>query len=156
MTRLAAKVLVVSDSVATGERNDATGPAVETVLEEAGFTVVDRGVLPDEEILVSRALISLAEGFVGLIVTAGGTGLGPRDVTPEATAAVIDREAPGLAEAMRAVDHSGVLSRGRSGCIGQALVMNLPGSPPQATEHMRAVLDLLPHALGLLAGERLH
>lgn len=152
----AAKVLTVSESTARGEREDRSGPAVAGFLEEHHFTVVGRQVVPDGLVPVSGALREMAEGFAGLVVTTGGTGFGPADLTPEGTAQVLEREAPGLAEAMRAVGTLGPLSRGRAGTVGGALVLNVPGSPKGAVECLGAVIGLLPHALELLSGGRPH
>jgi len=105
---------------------------------------------------VGEALVSLADGFAGLVLTTGGTGFGPRDLTPEATRSVLEREAPGLAEAMRLVNPLGRLSRGIAGTIGTTLVLNLPGSSSGSIECLEAVLDVLPHALELLRGDRPH
>ncbi|MHB1774963.1 MAG: MogA/MoaB family molybdenum cofactor biosynthesis protein [Acidimicrobiales bacterium] len=151
-----AKVLTVSDRAAAGERPDASGLAVAGLLTEHGFEVVERRVVADGLGPVGEALRTLTAGFVGLVVTTGGTGFGPRDLTPEATAAVLEREAPGLGEAMRAAGPLGPLSRGRAGTVGAALVLNLPGSPKGATECLTAVVGLLPHALELLAGHHPH
>jgi molybdopterin adenylyltransferase len=101
---------------------------------------------------VETALRSLAEGFAGLVVTTGGTGFGPRDLTPEGTERVLERRAPGMAEAMRAASPLGRLSRGSAGTVGSCLVLNTPGSPGGAVECLEAVLDVLPHTLGLLSG----
>src|SRR5205085_8336997 len=111
MAELLAKVLTVSDGVVGGTREDKSGDALVDALEGAGFTVVDRQVVSDGVEAVSAALRALCDGFVGLVVTTGGTGFGPRDLTPEGTKAVLDREAPGLAEAMRLVSPLGRLSR---------------------------------------------
>jgi molybdopterin adenylyltransferase len=153
---LAAKVLTVSNGVATGHREDTSGPALVARLEKAGFTVVERRVVADGEGPVAAAIGEMARGFQGLIVTTGGTGFSPSDVTPEATRAVVDREAPGLAEAMRRASPLGRLTRGLAGTVGAALVLNTPGSPTGAVEDLEAVLDVLPHALELLAGGRPH
>jgi molybdopterin adenylyltransferase len=153
---LAAKVVTVSDSVAAGTANDRSGPAVAELLVAAGFTVVDRLTVPDGEGPVADALRRAAEGFAGLVLTTGGTGFAPSDRTPEATAAVVDRPAPGLAEAMRAASARGRLGRGTAGTLGACLICNLPGSPVGATESLAAVLDALPHALELLAGGNPH
>jgi molybdenum cofactor synthesis domain-containing protein len=153
---LAAKILTVSDGVAEGVRSDRSGDALVERLGGAGFVVVNRQVTPDGEAEVGEALVGMAQGFAGLIVTTGGTGFGPRDLTPEGTRRVLDREAPGLAEAMRLVNPLGRLSRSTAGTIGQALVLNLPGSTSGALECLDAVLDVVPHALELLRGERPH
>lgn len=152
----AAKVLTVSDAVASGRREDLGGVAVAERLTAEGFAVVDKQVVADGAVGVATALRSLADGFIGLIVTTGGTGFGPRDLTPEGTRAVLDREAPGLAEAMRLVSPLGRLSRAAAGTIGRALVLNTPGSPKGAVECLDAVVDVVPHALDLLNGGKPH
>lgn len=151
-----AKVLTVSDSAHNGSRDDRSGPALVALLEAHGFVVAEQRIVPDGIEPVVAALRDLAEGFAGLLVTTGGTGFAPRDVTPEATRTVIEREAPGLAEAARAVSPLGRLSRGVAGTIGPCLVLNVPGSPRGATESLEAIVDVLPHALALLAGEHPH
>lgn len=151
-----AKVITVSDSVVRGAREDRSGAVVVDVLRGAGFDVVAHHVVGDGVEPVADALRAACEGFAGLVVTTGGTGFGPRDLTPEGTLAVIDREAPGLAEAMRLVSPLGRLSRARAGTAGQALVLNLPGSTSGSRECLDAVLDVVPHALELLAGGRPH
>ena len=151
-----AKVLTVSDGVVEGTREDKSGAALEARLTEAGFTVEERRVVADGVENVAHALRELCRGFAGLVVTTGGTGFGPRDLTPEGTKDVLEREAPGLAEAMRLTSPLGRLSRATAGTIGQALVLNTPGSTGGAIETLEAVLDVLPHALALLAGERPH
>ncbi len=153
---LRARILVVSDGVAGGTREDRAGPALRERLEAAGFTVDRAEVCSDGTEEVAVALRALCEGFTGLVVTTGGTGFGPRDLTPEGTRAVLDREAPGLAEASRLVSPLGRLSRAIAGVAGAALVVNLPGSPTGAVECLDAVLDVVPHALALLAGEHPH
>jgi molybdopterin adenylyltransferase len=153
---LHAKVITVSDGVADGTREDASGAALETRLTEAGFEVVERTVTADGTDEVAAAVSAACDGFAGLVVTTGGTGFGPRDLTPEGTVAVIERSAPGLAEAMRLVSPLGRLSRAVAGTRGQALVLNTPGSSKGCIETLEAVLDVLPHALELLAGERPH
>lgn len=154
-----AAVLTVSDGVARGVRDDASGRAVKSLLEEAGFEVTRTDVVADELETIASILRALT-GEVPLVVTTGGTGLGPRDVTPEATRAVIDREAPGLAEEMRAAGRGSTpfaaLSRGIAGSRGAALILNLPGSERGATESLRAVLPALPHAIRLLSGDTVH
>lgn len=148
--RWAAKVLTVSDGVAGGTRDDRSGAAIAERLTAEGFDVVSRDVVSDGAEPVASVLRQMAEGFVGLIVTTGGTGFGPRDLTPEGTRAAMDREAPGLAEAMRLVNPLGRLSRGIAGTVGRALVLNTPGSPKGSVECLDAVLDVVPHALELL------
>jgi molybdenum cofactor synthesis domain-containing protein len=154
--QFAAKVLTVSSGVAAGTRADESGPALATRLEAAGFAVVERRVVVDGVDSVVAAIGEMARGFRGLIVTTGGTGFAPTDSTPEATGSLIDRAAPGLAEAMRRVNPLGRLSRGVAGIVGESLVLNTPGSPRGAIEHLEAVLDVVPHALELLAGQRPH
>ncbi|MCU1357195.1 MAG: molybdenum cofactor synthesis domain [Acidimicrobiales bacterium] len=155
-SRWLARVVVVSDGVADGSREDRGGPALRAALEAAGATVEVVVVSPDGVEAVADTLKAQAAGFDGLIVTTGGTGFGPRDLTPEGTRRVIDREAPGLAEAMRLVNPLGRLSRGIAGSLGGTLVLNVPGSPKGAVECLDAVLDVVPHALALLAGHRPH
>jgi molybdenum cofactor synthesis domain-containing protein len=154
-----AAVVTVSDSCARGEREDRSGPAVAELLEKLRFSVVAREVVPDDSIQIQNLLIRLSRE-VRLVVTTGGTGIAPRDVTPEATAAVCDRLVEGVAECMR---REGVkktpfaaLSRGVCGVRGTALILNLPGSPAGAVESLEAVAHLLPHALELLSGKTDH
>ncbi|MEN3271678.1 MAG: hypothetical protein V7636_439 [Actinomycetota bacterium] len=154
--RLEAKVLTVSDGVVAGTREDRSGEALRDTLDAAGFDVIAREVVADGVQSVAEALHRLTDGFTGVLVTTGGTGFGPRDLTPEGTRAVLEREAPGLAEAMRLVSPLGRLSRGIAGTVGSALVLNVPGSPKGAVECVGAVLDVLPHALELLAGAQPH
>lgn len=149
---LAAKVLTVSDGVVAGTREDEGGSAVAEHLRAAGFDVVERRVTSDGIDEVANALTYMAYGFTGVIVTTGGTGFGPRDLTPEATKRILDRTAPGMAEAMRTANPLGRLSRNIAGIRGRALILNTPGSPSGAAEMLDAVLDVLPHALELIAG----
>jgi molybdenum cofactor synthesis domain-containing protein len=151
-----AKVLTVSDGVIAGTRDDKSGEALAAALSDAGFSVVERRVVADGVESVAAALTELTDGFEGLVVTTGGTGFGPRDLTPEGTLAVLEREAPGLAEAMRLVSPLGRLSRAVAGTRGTALILNTPGSSAGAVETFTAVADVLPHALELLRGERPH
>lgn len=151
-----AKVLTVSDGVVAGTREDTGGPAVAAHLAAHGFVVVEQRVVADGRHTVGEAIVEMSEGFTGLVVTTGGTGFGPRDLTPEGTKIVLDREAPGLAEAMRLASPLGRLSRGVAGTRGSALVLNLPGSVKGTVECLDAVLDVLPHALTLLAGDQPH
>jgi len=149
-----AKVLTISDGVIAGTREDRSGAALEDALVAAGFEVVGRDVVADGVASVAGALSRLSGSFTGLVVTTGGTGFGPRDHTPEGTREVLEREAPGLAEAMRLINPLGRLSRGVAGVKGRTIILNTPGSPAGAVECLQAVVDVLPHALALLAGEQ--
>lgn len=151
-----AKILTVSDGVVAGTREDRSGEALAARLDEAGFAVVERRVVADGVGSVRDALVELASGFAGLVVTTGGTGFGPRDLTPEGTLEAVDRQAPGLAEAMRLVSPLGRLSRAAAGTLGAALVLNTPGSTKGCVETLDAVVDVVPHALDLLSGGRPH
>ncbi len=122
-------MLTVSESVSRGTRQDRSGDELAAALADHGYRVVERRVVPDGVRPVAAALTELSSSFAGLLVTTGGTGFSPTDLTPEATRSVIEREAPGLAEAMRAVSPLGRLSRGVAGTVGQCLVLNVPGSP---------------------------
>lgn len=153
---LLAKVITVSDGVADGTREDRSGAALVAHLSANGFDVVEHVVTPDGVDAVADALRAAAVGFAGVLVTTGGTGFGPRDLTPEGTRAVLEREAPGLAEAMRLVSPLGRLSRAVAGTVGDALVLNTPGSTTGCVECLDAVIDVVPHALDLLAGGRPH
>ena len=148
--KLQAKVLTVSDGVIAGTRQDASGQALVEQLTTAGFDVVDTRVVADGVDPVAGMLMEMTDGFAGLVVTTGGTGFAPRDQTPEGTKRVVEREAPGLAEAMRLVSPLGRLSRGIAGVVGQAIVCNTPGSPKGCVEQLGAILDVVPHALRLL------
>lgn len=150
MTRLA-KVLTVSDRVSAAQSEDLSGPALVARLEAAGYRVVEARLVPDGIEPVSTALREMTRDFAGLVVTTGGTGFSPRDLTPEATLLVLEREAPGFGEAMRATNPFGPLSRGRSGIVGRCVVVNTPGSPSGALESLEALLEILPHALDVLA-----
>lgn len=147
---LLAKVLTVSDGVVHGTREDTSGAGLAACLERHGFTVVERALTADGDDNVAAALERLCAGFAGVVVTTGGTGFAPRDQTPEGTRRVIEREAPGLAEAMRLVSPLGRLSRGVVGIRGSAIICNTPGSPKGCVEQIEAVIDVLPHALRLL------
>ena len=158
-TALTAAVVTVRDSCARGERKDGSGPAIALLLERLQFSVVTREVVPDDEIRIENLLIRLARE-VRLIVTTGGTGIAPRDVTPEATARACDRLLDGVAEKMRSEGTKktpfATLSRGVCGVRGKALILNLPGSPAGAVESLEAVAALLPHAIDLLSGKTEH
>lgn len=158
---LQAKVLTVSDGVASGTRDDASGRALVEALAAAGYDVQTHRVTSDGIDAVAHALADLADGFTGLIVTTGGTGFGPRDLTPEGTRQVLDREAPGIVEAIRRASDAGgrgfgMLSRAVAGTRGQSLICNLPGSTSGAKEGLEIVLMVAPHALDLLGGGRPH
>lgn len=147
---LQAKVLTVSDGVVGGTREDRSGGALVARLTDAGFDVIAHEVTADGSDAVADALTRMSDGFSGLIVTTGGTGFAPRDQTPEGTSQVVERDAPGLAEAMRLVSPLGRLSRGVAGVRGQALICNTPGSPKGCVEQLGAIIDIVPHALRLL------
>lgn len=153
-------VVTVSDGVSSGEREDESGPVAEAALSAQGFELRPRRTVPDEAALLGNLLIALIGQGIDLIVTTGGTGFGPRDITPEATRSVIDREAPGLSELMRAEGRKSTpmaaLSRGIAGSRATTLIINLPGSPKGARESLDAVLPVLPHALETLCGYTAH
>ncbi len=150
---LHAKVLTVSDGVFHGARDDTGGRGLAEHLAANGFDVVEHRVTQDGADEVAAALIEMSDGFAGLIVTTGGTGFAPRDQTPEGTRAVIEREAPGLAESMRSISPFGRLSRGVAGVRNATLICNVPGSPKGAIEQIDAIIDVLGHALRLLHSE---
>jgi len=156
-----AAVLTISDSVTAGARVDRSGPAVRDRLEQLGWQVSLMDVLPDERDQISSRLAVLADGGqMSAIFTTGGTGVALRDVTPEATRAVIDREIPGLGELMRArglkATPLAVLSRAVAGTRGRVLIVNLPGSPKGAVESLDAIVEVVPHVLELLRGHTEH
>lgn len=151
---LRAKVLTVSDGVAAGTRDDRSGRALVARLEAAGFEVVSHQIVADGADGVADALRAMVNGFSGLVVTTGGTGFAPTDQTPEGTAAVLERQAAGLAEAMRAANpDKGRLSRAVAGTCGSCIILNTPGSTGGSVECLEALLDMLPHALALLVDE---
>ena len=152
-----AAVLTVSDRVSRGERPDEGGPLVAELLKNAGYEVVRTDVVPDEQVQIEAALRQMADdGDIQLLVTTGGTGFAPRDVTPEATLAVADRNAPGIAEAMRyhslSITPRGMLSRGVSVLRGKTLIVNLPGSPKAVQENLEYILPSLEHGVRIAAG----
>ncbi|MDX2154633.1 MAG: MogA/MoaB family molybdenum cofactor biosynthesis protein [Bryobacteraceae bacterium] len=158
---LRAAVLTISDSVAAGAREDRSGPAVKVRLEEAGWDVPLLDAIADEQSVIEAHLIALADSrAVQAVFTTGGTGLAARDVTPEATRNVIDREVPGLAEVMRAEGRKktplAALSRAVVGTRAGCLIVNLPGSPKGAVESLDAILGLAPHVVDLLEGRTSH
>lgn len=151
-------ILTVSDRSARGERADLSGPALVALVAAQGWQVVRASILPDDLTVLRQALAAWADsGDLDVILTTGGTGFAPRDVTPEATLAVVERLAPGLAEAMRAeslkITPHAMLSRAVAGIRGKVLIINLPGSPKAAVENLQVVLPALEHALKLLRAE---
>lgn len=151
--RRAAKIVTVSDGVVAGAREDLSGAALAKALLAAGFEAVERSAVADGVASVAGELARASAGFAGLVVTTGGTGFAPRDQTPEGTKEILEREAPGLAEAMRLASPLGRLSRGTAGIRGRTIILNTPGSPQGAVECLQAVIDVIPHALDLL-GEK--
>jgi len=148
-------ILTLSDRSARGERVDSSGPALAVLIQTEGWMVTKQSLLPDDEAAIRSQLVAWADsGDMDVILTTGGTGFSPRDVTPEATRAVIDRESPGLAEAMRAaslkITPHAMLSRVVTGIRGRTLIINLPGSPKGAVENLQVVVPVLPHAVQLL------
>jgi len=151
-----AAVITVSDKGAQGQREDQSGPRVRTLLTEAGYEIAHETIIPDDRSVIEQTLIHCADALcIPLIVTTGGTGFAPRDVTPEATLAVCDRLAPGIAEAMRLhslrITPRAMLSRAQAGLRGQSLIVNLPGSPKAAVENLEAALPALGHGLEILS-----
>ena len=151
-----AAVITVSDRASKGEYEDKSGPAVSELLVAAGYHVTEAIIIPDEKNIIMKSLTDACEHGISLIVTTGGTGFAPRDVTPEATRLVIEREAPGIAEYMRmksaAITPRAMLSRGTAGIRGSSLIINLPGSPKGACENLAVVLPYLAHGLDMLSG----
>jgi len=161
MSEIRSVVITVSDACARGEREDASGAALVELLETIGASIVDRTVVSDDlDPLVELLRQSAARSDVNLILTTGGTGLGPRDNTPEATRRIIEREAPGISEAMRVETLKqtpmAMISRGVSGVCSSTLVINLPGSPKAVRESFAVIKPVLPHAIDLLAGKTAH
>ena len=151
-----AAVITVSDRASRGEREDGSGPVLVELLRDRGYEVVDTRVVPDEQGVIERVLTDAAAADVALVLTTGGTGFSPRDVTPEATAAVCERMAPGIPEAMRAASMAitprACLSREAAGIRGRTLIVNLPGSPKAARENIEAVIEPIAHGLRILRG----
>ena len=155
-----AHVITVSDGVSAGTRDDVSGPAVRNLLVNAEFEATGPEVVPDSQQAISDAIVASVVGGADLVVTTGGTGLGPRDVTPQATSMLIDYEVPGLADLMRRAGHASTpmaaLSRGLVGVRGHTLIVNVPGSLRGATESLEAILPVLGHAVQLLHGHTRH
>ena len=154
-------ILVLSDACSRGERPDLSGPAIREILEARGWQVAAVEILPDDIVTIQRKLEGLTDaGDCDAVVTSGGTGVGPRDVTPEATRAIVEKEIPGLAELMRAEGikktRRAALSRGIAGVRKGKLIINLPGSPRGARESIESILDLLPHVIDLIQGRTAH
>ena len=148
-------ILTLSDRSARGERQDESGPALARRIQTEGWSVTKQAILPDDELQIRSALRDWVDsGDVDVILTTGGSGFAPRDVTPEATRAVIEREAPGLAEAMRSaslkITPHAMLSRVVAGMRGRTLIVNLPGSPKGAVENLQVIVPVIPHAIQLL------
>lgn len=151
-------ILTVSDRSARGERDDVSGPALEQVILDQGWQVISKDIIPDDRDKIKQTLIDWVDREdVEIILTTGGTGFAPRDITPEATREIIERPAPGLSEAMRSasmqITPHAMLSRAEAGIRGHTLIVNLPGSPKGAVDNLKTILEALPHALGLLKGD---
>src|SRR5580698_6063867 len=156
---LSAAVITVSDSCFHGQRTDVSGPAVAEVLKKHKFTIIGTATVPDEQPAIQQAILSWVDR-TSLVVTTGGTGVAPRDVTPEATRSVCERILEGVAERMRSQGAKktplAALSRAVCGVRGKSVILNLPGSPAGAVQSLESVIDLLPHALQLLSGNTSH
>jgi molybdopterin adenylyltransferase len=153
-----AVIITVSDRGARGERQDGSGPEIAGMLQTAGMEIIGRQIIPDEKAVIHRALVEWSdEQCADLIVTTGGTGVSPRDVTPDATREIIDREIPGMAEAMRhhsaAVTPHAMISRALAGIRGRTLIINLPGSPRGARENLSVLMPALAHAIEKIKGD---
>ena len=151
-----AAVITVSDKGSRGEREDTSGPSLCRILEEHGYEVVRRELVPDDMELIRQALLACCDQEIALVLTTGGTGFSPRDITPEATLSVVERRTPGIPEAMRAeslrITPKGCLSRSEAGIRGRSLIINLPGSRKASTENLNAVLPALAHGVEILLG----
>ncbi len=151
-----AKVITVSDRSSRGERPDGSGPVLCELLNAAGYEVLSPAIIPDEQPEIEKALIDAAGEDIALVLTTGGTGFAPRDVTPEATLAVCEKQVPGFGEAMRAaslqITPHAMLSRATAGIRGRTLIINLPGSPKAARENWEAIEKAVPHGLEILRG----
>ncbi len=157
MEPIRASIITVSDKGYAGEREDASGPLLAELLRKMGAEIVSQTIVPDEQAEIKQALIQLADEVqVDLVITTGGTGPAPRDVTPEATQAIMEREVPGLAEALRFEGYRktpmAVISRGVAGIRGGTLIVNLPGSPRAVREGMETLAPILPHTIKMLRG----
>ncbi len=153
-----AAILTISDKGSQGKRVDESGPVIKEIIQSIGGNIVEYTVAPDEKVMISATLVQWADkGNIDIILTNGGTGLSPRDYTPEATLAIIDRMVPGLAEAMRIESlkktPTGMLSRGVAGLRNRTLIINLPGSPQAVRECLEAITPAIPHAIEVLRGE---
>ncbi len=155
-----AHVITISDGALHGKRDDKSGPALVGILYANQYEVTGPEIVPDERDRIAAAITKASDGGSNLVITTGGTGLGPRDVTPQATASVIDYDVPGLTELMRRAGLESTpmaaLTRGLAGVRGQTLVINVPGSPKGAVESLEAVMPVLEHALALLRGDTKH
>jgi molybdenum cofactor synthesis domain-containing protein len=151
-----ARVITCSDAASRGEREDRSGPAVRDILAAEGYAVDTVMIVADEIEAIATAIEDATGDGARLVVTTGGTGIAARDVTPEATARVCQRVVPGFGERMRATSPMAALSRAQAATRGAALIVNLPGSVSGATENLRAILDLIPHAVELLGGKTSH
>jgi len=150
-------ILTISDTASRGKRQDLSGPALAKMISNAGWNIVSQDVIPDERSIISERLQELVSSSIAnLILTTGGTGLSPRDVTPEATLDIIERRVPGIPEAMRAkslcITSRAMLSRAEAGVAGDCLILNLPGSPKGAVECFEAIANVIPHAVELITG----